>query len=209
MIQRIVAPPLAANVYFIDDEKKALIDTGGDAIFLAERLKKFVDPKEIDFIILTHSHFDHAAATSDLKKICGAKIVIHPVEYEFVKSQGFSTVFFNINYPPFSPDVEVGEGDVIDLGEYQLKVLHTPGHTPGSICLFDEERKILFSGDTVFPNGAFGRVDLPGGNARELINSLKRLSELDVEVMYPGHESPVKDARSHIKLSYRIASSFL
>ncbi len=209
MIHRIVAPPLAANVYFIDDEKKAVVDTGGDAIFLVERLKRYVNPKEIDYIILTHSHFDHAAATADLKKICGAKIVIHPVEYEFVKSMGFSTVFFNINYPPFSPDVEVDDGDYIDLGELSLKVLHTPGHTPGSICLYEENEKILFSGDTVFPNGAFGRVDLPGGNARELINSLKRLTTLDVDIMYPGHENPVENAREHIKLSYRIASSFL
>ena len=209
MIHRIVSPPLAANVYFIDDEKKAVIDTGGDATFLVERLRKFVNPKEIDYIILTHSHFDHAAATADLKRICGAKILIHPEEYEFVKSVGFSTVFFNIKYPPFSPDVEVGEGDYIDLGELSFKVLHTPGHTPGSICLYEENEKILFSGDTVFPNGAFGRVDLPGGNARDLIQSLKRLASLDVEIMYPGHENPVKNASEHIKLSYRIASSFL
>jgi len=89
-------------------------------------------------------------------------------------------------------------------------VIHTPGHSPGSICLYEPGKKWLFSGDTVFAYGSFGRVDLPGGSARELIKSLEMLSRLDVENLYPGHEEVVEgDAKLHIARSLKIAKMFL
>lgn len=79
------------------------------------------------------------------------------------------------------------DGAKIDLGDSTLRVIHTPGHTPGSICLYEAQSKSLFSGDTVFPYGSVGRTDLPGGSSRDLIRSISRLVKLDVSVLYPGH----------------------
>ncbi|AKG91720.1 Zn-dependent hydrolase [Geoglobus ahangari] len=209
MIERIVTPPLGANAYLILDKKTALIDVGGDFRFIYDAISRHADPESLDYIILTHTHFDHASATADLKKVTGAEVVIHSREYEFAREQNFSASFFGIHFPPFEPDVLVEEGDVLKLGKLELRVIHTPGHTPGSICLYDRQESLIFTGDTVFPNGGFGRVDFPGGNAIQLLNSLRRLTEIEVEWMYPGHDEPVRNARDHISTAYRLARMFL
>ncbi|MDP6459276.1 MAG: MBL fold metallo-hydrolase, partial [Candidatus Hydrothermarchaeota archaeon] len=105
-------------------------------------------------------------------------------------------------------DQGLQEGEIIELGQYSLKVLHTPGHTPGSICLLDEESKTLFSGDTLFPGGSFGRVDL-GGNGGEIIQSLKRLSGIDFDILLPGHEGVTKNGKEQARLSADNALEFL
>jgi glyoxylase-like metal-dependent hydrolase (beta-lactamase superfamily II) len=202
MLTKIVTPPLAANSYLLKVEKVSLIDVGGDARFLIKALRRYVNPKDVEYIFLTHSHFDHAAAASDLK-LFGCKIVMHEREYEFLK--GFTSTFFS----KLEPDVLVKDGEVFDLG-IKLEVIHTPGHTPGSVCFYERGKKWLFSGDTVFSDGYFGRVDLPGGNARELIQSIEKLSKLDVENLYPGHEEEVEgDAIEHIKKSLNLARMVL
>ncbi|MET1124696.1 MAG: MBL fold metallo-hydrolase [Archaeoglobaceae archaeon] len=205
---RIVAPPLAANCYLLIDEKVALIDVGGDAEFILNALRRYVDPKRLDYVILTHSHYDHAAAAGFFKEI--AKIAIHEAEYSLLKAQNFASTFFGVKFKPFEPDIMLKGGEVFELGEIRLEVIHTPGHSPGSICLYEPRKKWLFSGDTVFAHGSFGRVDLPGGSARELIRSLEMLAKLDVENLYPGHEDVVEgDAKRHIEKSLRIAKMFL
>lgn len=207
MIKKIVAPPLAANCYLIVDEKKMLIDVGGDVEFIFSAVKKYMNPKELDYVVLTHSHFDHAAAAGFFKGI--SKIFMHKLEYSFLKTYGFVS-FFGVQFRPFEPDTELAGGEVFDLGEIELEVIHTPGHSPGSICLYEPRRKWLFSGDTVFAYGSFGRVDFPGGSARDLIKSLEILSKLDVENLYPGHEEVVEgDAKEHITRSLKIAKMFL
>ncbi len=209
MIERIVAPPLGANVYLILNEKKSLIDVGGDFNFIERAISKYVDLRDLDYIILTHTHFDHASATKDLRDVSGAEVMLHEKEYEFARLQNFSSSFFGVNFPPFEADRLLNEGDEINLGKLKLKVIHTPGHTPGSICLYDEDEKIMFTGDTVFPNGGFGRVDFPGGNPSLMIESLKRLSEFNIEIMYPGHDEPVDNANEHVKISLKFARMFL
>ncbi|MBE8538683.1 MBL fold metallo-hydrolase [Geoglobus acetivorans] len=209
MIERILTPPLGANAYLIKDEKIALVDPGGDSAFIINAVSSKIDIKSLDYIILTHTHFDHASATADLKKVSGAEVLIHEKEYEFVKTNNFSASFFGVDFPPFEADRLLRDGELINLGKLKLEVLHTPGHTPGSICLYDELERIIFTGDTAFPNGGFGRVDFPGGSAYDLVNSLKRLSELDVEVMYPGHDEPVDGAEEHLKLAFKLARMFL
>ncbi|WP_202319019.1 MBL fold metallo-hydrolase [Archaeoglobus neptunius] len=205
---RIVAPPLAANCYLLADEKKALIDVGGDIEFILRAVSKYIDPKELDYVILTHSHYDHAAAAGHFKGL--AKIAIHRDEYSLIKAQGFTSFMFGVSFKPFEPDIMLEGGERIELGEINLEVIHTPGHSPGSICLYEPEKRWLFSGDTVFAHGSFGRVDLPGGSARELIKSLEMLSKLDVENLYPGHEDIVEgNASRHIANSLRIAKMFL
>lgn len=205
---RIVAPPLAANCYLLLDEKKALIDVGGDVQFILTAISKHVNPKELDYVILTHSHYDHAAAAGHFKGL--ARIAIHKDEYSLLKAQGFTSFMFGVSFKKFEPDIMFEGGERIELGKISLEVLHTPGHSPGSICLYEPEKKWLFSGDTVFAHGSFGRIDLPGGSSRELIRSLEMLSKLEVENLYPGHEDIVEgNASRHIANSLRIARMFL
>jgi glyoxylase-like metal-dependent hydrolase (beta-lactamase superfamily II) len=205
---RIVAPPLAANCYLLLDENKVLIDVGGDIEFILNAVRRYIDPKELDYVFLTHSHYDHAAAAGHFKGL--AKIVIHKDEYSLLKAQRFTSYLFGVKFKPFEPDIELEGGEKFDLGEVELEVIHTPGHSPGSVCFYEPEKKWLFSGDTVFAYGSFGRYDLPGGNARELIASIEKLSKLDVENLYPGHEDTVEgNAREHVLKSLKIAKMFL
>ena len=203
---RIVTPPLMANAYLLLDERPSLIDCGGDSSFIFGALKKHMNPKDLEFLFLTHSHFDHAMASVDLKRWFNCKVVMHEREFELLRS-GYS-LFGHRFY--VEPDILVRGGEVFDLGEIELEVIHTPGHTPGSVCYYEPKRRWLFSGDTVFAHGAFGRVDLPGGNAFELIESLKKLAEMDVERLYPGHEDVVEEnAREHILRALEIAKLYL
>jgi glyoxylase-like metal-dependent hydrolase (beta-lactamase superfamily II) len=124
---------------------------------------------KIRYIILTHGHPDHFGAVDELKKATQAPIVIHPADSWFIK-----------------PDKELKNDDEIKFGSLSLKVIHTPGHSKGSICLYISGH--LFSGDTLFSEG-FGRTDLPGGSTQEMKKSLKRLSALPDETsVYPGHD---------------------
>ncbi|AGK62077.1 Zn-dependent hydrolase, including glyoxylase [Archaeoglobus sulfaticallidus PM70-1] len=205
---QIVTPPLAANVYLILSEVPALIDTGGDAAYLVDEVRRYINPKDIAYIFLTHSHFDHASAVSDWKGwFEDTRVVIHESEMALVRSQ---VSFFGVKFRPFEPDIVVRGGERFDLGDIELEIIHTPGHSPGSICLYEKEKKWLFSGDTVFAHGSFGRVDLPGGSAYELIESIKKLSNLDVRNLYPGHEDVViGEGNEHIQRSLRFAKMFL
>ncbi len=203
---RIVTPPLMANAYLLLDDVPSLIDAGGDSSFIVKAVSKHVNPKEIEFVFLTHSHFDHAMACVDLKRWFGCKIVMHEREFELLKS-GYTLFGYRFYV---EPDVLVKGGERFRLGEIELEVIHTPGHTPGSVCYYEPNKKWLFSGDTVFAHGAFGRVDLPGGNSFELISSLEKLAKLDVSVLYPGHEDVVEgNARDHILKALEIAEMIL
>jgi glyoxylase-like metal-dependent hydrolase (beta-lactamase superfamily II) len=110
----------------------------------------------------------------------------------------------------FGEIVELNEGDNIETETMPLRVIHTPGHTIGSICLHNQKNKILFSGDTVFPDGVFGRVDLTSSTGlKDMINSLKKLSMLDTEILLPGHEDPVySNANIHIKAALKVAEEY-
>ncbi len=203
---RIVTPPLMANSYLIIDEKPCLIDVGGDSAFIVKAVSKYINPKELKYIFLTHSHFDHAMASPDLRRWFGCKIVMHHLEFELLKS-GYTLFGYRFYV---EPDILVSDGDEFELGDLRLVVIHTPGHTPGSVCYYEPERRWLFSGDTVFGYGAFGRVDLPGGNGIQLIASLERLLELEIDVLYPGHEDVIRsNVREHIEKAVEIAKAFL
>jgi glyoxylase-like metal-dependent hydrolase (beta-lactamase superfamily II) len=143
---------------------------------------------EIDTIVLTHCHFDHTAHVKEIAHMCKAKIAIHRDDAGGLIDDGKSlSMQFGARSPGIMPDIMLFEGDTIG----GLTVIHTPGHTPGCICLFSEPDKVLISGDTVFTDGAFGRFDFPGGSRQTLAKSLERLVPLDVEGLYPGHGEPV------------------
>lgn len=201
---RIVTPPLGANVYLLIDENISIIDAGGDSAFLIKALSRYVNPKDVEYVFLTHSHFDHAMAVPDLKKL-GCKVVTHSLEFDLLK-RGLTTLGYIYH---FEPDVLVRGGERFDLGEIELEVIHTPGHTSGSVCYYEPRRKWLFSGDTVFKYG-FGRYDLPSGNPYDLLKSLELLSNLEVENLYPGHEDFVEgNAKRYILKNLEVLKSVI
>ncbi len=143
----------------------------------------------IETIVITHAHYDHIAHVREIARICGdAAVCIHEADAPALVDDTRSlAMLFGDRSPGIVPDVVLHDGDRVG----SLRVIHTPGHTPGGICLYDPEAKLLFSGDTVFTGGSFGRYDFPGGDRTALAASIERLSTLAVEGLYPGHGEPV------------------
>ncbi len=195
-----------SNIYVIPGEKTTIVDTGtglhnkeviGD-------IKKLVDPAAINQIIITHEHFDHCGGIKKIFEITGgkAKIMAHKNASEKIESgeSEFAKMLGGV-MPKMPVDVKLKDGDKIMVGDESFKVLHTPGHTPGSLCLHSETSKSLISGDTIFSYGSFGRYDFPGGDADLLRQSIERLAKLDVVNLYPGHESIVEgDGKKHMNM---------
>jgi glyoxylase-like metal-dependent hydrolase (beta-lactamase superfamily II) len=176
-IKRLIVGEIQTNCYLIlNRDEVAVIDPGGDADKILQEIAKF-KPASLKYIINTHYHYDHILVNEEIKQKTGAKIVIHKAEKNFIN---------------FKIDKFLEEGDRINIGNnppYQggiLKVIHTPGHTKGSICLLGDN--FVFSGDTVFKDG-YGRTDLAGGSQKELENSLDKLNKIIKPGMtvYPGH----------------------
>jgi len=151
----------------------------------------------IETIVITHAHYDHIAHVKEIARLCGdAAVCIHEADAPGLVDDARSlSMHFGARSPGVVPDVVLHDGDRIG----DLLVIHTPGHTPGGICLHDAEARVLFSGDTVFTGGSFGRYDFPGGDRAALKASIERLNALDVEALYPGHGEPVlHDGKRHI-----------
>lgn len=169
-IEKLVIGEYGANCYLLkSDGEFAIIDPGENAELILERIGELgINPK---YIINTHYHFDHAFANEEVKEKTGAELLIHEAEDGYID---------------FQPDKFLKEGDEIEIGDEILKVIHTPGHTKGSVCLVGEG--IMFTGDTLFKDG-FGRTDYPGGDEAELAASLEKVvGVLRPNMMiYPGH----------------------
>jgi glyoxylase-like metal-dependent hydrolase (beta-lactamase superfamily II) len=194
-----------SNAYLIDARRKTLVDAGMDSAGVLREL-----PGGLDLIILTHCHYDHIGAVPDIVRATGASVAMHEKDVELLRSGRASVAaLFNAPRPNFKVDMMLKDNETIDLGDSMLRVIPTPGHTPGSICLYNEETKELFTGDTVFEGGSFGRTDL-GGDAREMIKSLEMLARLDVSILYPGHGGVVaKRAKESLLASYNNAKHML
>ena len=189
ILKRLEVGPFAANCYIIgseDSQEGIIIDPGDEA----ERILKEVGDSGLDIkiIALTHGHSDHTAALKEIKEATGARIAIHTDDVGTLK-QKLLGVFMGAGFKsPPPPDRLLNDGDVISVSGLELTVIHTPGHSRGSICLLGDG--VLFSGDTLF-NYGIGRSDLPGsgGNHEQLIESIhSRLLVLDDDIkVYPGH----------------------
>ncbi|RQD84698.1 MAG: MBL fold metallo-hydrolase [Methanocalculus sp. MSAO_Arc2] len=179
---------------------RVLIDAG----ILPMAVEQYRD--RIEIIILTHGHFDHTAHLPEIKAMTGAEVCIHRDDAVALQSDIESLSFnFGARPPMVVPDKILSDGD--QIGE--LRIIHTPGHSPGSICLYHEGERALISGDTVFPNGSFGRTDFPGGSTGDLKRSIERLAGLDVEGLYPGHERPVTEgAGRHLHATQQYLRSY-
>ena len=187
IVEKLEVGPLATNCYIVgasSNRKGMIIDPGGDA---KQILKKVSDLKlDIKLIVLTHGHIDHVGALGEVKEATGADIAAHTDDVKTLGDDSLS-VLFGISQPaPPLPDRLLKDDDNIALGNLNFMVRHTPGHSPGGICLLGEG--VVFSGDTLF-NYGIGRSDLPGGNYNQLIDSInsKLMVLADDTIVYPGH----------------------
>jgi hydroxyacylglutathione hydrolase len=183
---------LEENCYFVshpDTHETVVIDPGDDAPQLAARLKEM--GAIVVAYLLTHGHVDHLTALADLVVSHPAPIHLHPRDAAWCFSpRNDLPGFYSAPATPKGPIVPVKEGDVLDLAGARWTVLETPGHTPGGVCFKLEPDLALFAGDTLF-RGSAGRTDLPGGDARTLTRSLKKLAALAESLpVYPGHGDP-------------------
>ncbi len=181
-----------SNIYLIDGE--IIIDTGTGDYFPEiknEIISMGFDPAEIHTIVNTHSHFDHSGGCKKFRDWLKGKaiIAIHGNDRSALEHGETLAEMFGTTPKVVTVDVSLSDKDVLRTKHFNLEVIHTPGHTPGSVCLYDKKKKVLFSGDTLFEDG-FGRTDYPGGSDEEMIRSLKRLSRLDAEYLLPGHGNP-------------------
>lgn len=179
--------PIATNVHILADEasREAIaIDTAIPSLdWIAEELE--ARGWTLKLIVTTHGHWDHTGDNARVAEHTGAKIAVHPLDAHRLTDPNPKWAPFEI--PPSVPAVDLADGGEIRFGSIRLDVLHTPGHTEGSVCLLDRDGGRLYSGDTLFA-GSFGRVDLPGGSAEEMVASLDRLRRLDDMLgVYPGH----------------------
>ena len=144
-------------------------------------------------IILTHCHYDHTAHLTEIRAMTGARVSVHQADAQSLGNDLLSSaMLFGERAAPVNPDRLLDEGDRVG----ELTVIHTPGHTPGSICLYHPKEEELISVDTVFTHGSFGRYDLPGGSLPALRDSLKNLGRYTIRGIYPGHGEPVREGGS-------------
>ena len=192
-----------SSVYLVNG--KVLIDAGINSNLIIKQLERYIKLTDLKIIILTHCHYDHVAATAEISKKSGAEIGIHKADLEGVNDEYLSvSVLFGESAPAVKPTIIYEEGDKIDIGngEY-LEVIHTPGHSRGSICLYEPVSKSLFSGDTVFPGGGFGRMDFEGSEPDKMLGSVQKLTKLNVKTLYSGHGAPTdRDGNNQILASY-------
>jgi len=183
-----------SNIYIFED---VIVDTGtGDNIqYIKNSLKNAgLSVNDLSLIVNTHNHYDHIGGN----RFFDLEVAMHREDASAVEEgDDESTVanMFGRSIKGLKVDRKLEEGDKI----HSFKVLHTPGHTKGGICLYDGET--LISGDTVFAGGGCGRMDI-GGNVNDMRSSLKRLSHLDVKYLLPGHGPWASDGSKHIKMAY-------
>lgn len=158
------------NVWLLENGEKVLIDAGtGDS------WSKIQGLESVDKVVITHSHYDHVDSLPKIADSWNPKIYAYEPGNLPVESQ------------------ELDENKTLELAGVSFRILHTPGHRDDSICLYSEKKKLLFTGDLIFPEGGFGRTDLEEGDRDLLIESIEKIEGLDVEEFYPGHDGAVTE----------------
>lgn len=189
IIEKINVGIMHVNCYIVGDANEVfVIDPGGSA----ERILTYLDEHKyrVKYIILTHCHFDHILAVNEIKQKTGAKVVVCRNEIDNLSDNSINmTDKFRGNFRTVNADISVSETDILTSGDFIFNVIETPGHTSGSMCLYCENEKVLFSGDTLFCN-SIGRTDFPTGDFASLMKSIKtKLLTLPGDVhVFPGHQ---------------------
>lgn len=191
--------PFAANCYIAacaQTKEGVIIDPGAEG----KHILRVVEDEgiKIKYIINTHGHIDHVGANAVVKEATGAPLLIHAEDGDLCHKPHASLALFAGKLKLAESDRFIKDGEELEVGNLKLKVIHTPGHTKGGICLKAE--KLLFTGDTLFA-GSIGRTDLPGGSYSELISAVKEklLSYPDDTLVYPGHgpASTIREEREN------------
>lgn len=214
--------PEGVKAYFIDADRQTLIDTGGpseDSLSaLRERLDELgTDVKNIEIVLNTHTHPDHFGGDHYVKQESGADVLVHPLEAPVLRNpssmldkwkNAYSEA--GLHWTPsrygylvgtlkgVNPDGALSDGDQIDLGSVSLRVIHTPGHSPGHVCFHDEDSGVLFSGDHVLGAGSV-YVGGPDGDLTRYLKSLKKLLRMRIDLILPAHGPPVEDPHGRIR----------
>jgi glyoxylase-like metal-dependent hydrolase (beta-lactamase superfamily II) len=189
---------LDCNTYIIKGNPSIIIDPG-NTDFLNGLVKEMqqdgILPKDISIIVNTHLHIDHCGANEAFKKLSGAKIVLYPVQkkhYQLVVVDGAR--LFGMQPGEFTVD-QILEEPILKTGNIKIEIIPAPGHSPDCVCFYLRKEKVLICGDVLFEMNT-GRVDLPGGHADDLKNSIDALAKLDIEYLLPGHMSVVAGAEN-------------
>jgi hydroxyacylglutathione hydrolase len=186
LLHRVVGP-ISTNLWVLGDEgsREALaIDTATPCVaWLTGELRR--RGWTLKFVVSSHRHWDHIGDNAAVVEATGATLAAHVADRHGLEHP--QPLFAPFEIPPSVPALDLAEHDVIGFGEIRLEVLHTPGHTEGSICLLANDQRLLFTGDTLF-RGGLGRVDLPGASPEAMVESLTRLSALEPDLrVLPGH----------------------
>jgi glyoxylase-like metal-dependent hydrolase (beta-lactamase superfamily II) len=193
------------NTYFIDGPPRILIDPGHRHLFgqvETELARLALRPEQMDIVIATHAHPDHLEGLFQFQE--PTVTALGREEYDFVKGTA-RRAGWDMGNADLEPRLLLQEGD-LRLGDLNFQVLVTPGHSPGSICLYWEDRRALFTGDVVFNQG-LGRTDLPGGSGDLLKLSIRRLAALDVEILLPGHGEVITGKES-VEANFRMVADY-
>ncbi len=189
------------NTYFIDGEKRILVDPGHYHLFdhVRDELTGLsLSPEDIELVIITHAHPDHMEGVKIFQEI-DTQIAVSSAEMEFIKTVA-PHYGEALGISGFEPDILLQEGD-LKIGNLNFEVIHTPGHSPGSVCLYWPDKKTLFTGDVVFDQG-IGRTDLPGGDGEKLKESILKISSLDVDYVLTGH-GDIVTGREAVKKNFK------
>lgn len=180
---------IQTNCYIVGCEhtrEATIIDPGGHPGRILAELDRH--RLKVKYILNTHGHFDHTDANGDMVEATGALLAIHPDDRSLLGAGGGAAWFGMVANASPPPALELHDGDELDVGQLRLRVLHTPGHTPGHVCFYEASEGVLFDGDVLFYHGV-GRADLPGGDWLQLLDSIQQVlwALPDDTVVYSGH----------------------
>jgi len=195
IIERLVVGPLATNCYILKSGVElAVVDPGGDAEMILAKVKELGGT--VKYVIDTHGHIDHIAANREVIEATGAQLLIHELDARLLAHpDGNLSSLMGMKLTSPAPSRLLKDGDKVVVGEDEMAVLHTPGHTPGGICLLASD--YAFTGDTLFVD-SIGRVDFPGGSEEQMQASLNQLQAVlrKETTLYPGHGEPGRFGRA-------------
>lgn len=204
-----------SNVYLVVGEVPTIIDTGTGfySKMIIEHIQKVIPLIKIRQVFLTHEHFDHVGGVNDIVTATNgaARIFAHAgvVSKLKVGKSTFAEMLGGM-MPKITVDVPLTDNQQVTIGDEPFQVYFTPGHSIGSLCFYSKNSKVLFSGDTLFAHGGFGRYDFPGGDFNLLLQSIERLSNLNIKCLYPGHGPIVEtEGADHVFESLRSIRSLL
>jgi glyoxylase-like metal-dependent hydrolase (beta-lactamase superfamily II) len=189
VIQAFPSGPFSTNAYLVactQTNQAAIIDPAPESHVVIDAYLQMY-PFTVTHILLTHSHWDHIADVAELRKQLNVPVYVHALDAPNLEKPGSDELPCWIPISGVKPDGYLEEGDSIQIGHLLFKVIHTPGHSPGSVCFYEPKQQILFSGDTLF-KGTIGNLSFPTSQPDRMWESLDKLSKLPLQTkVYPGH----------------------